>query len=256
MFLDCQNNFQYHLTTNTNSKDEKFKIRSNAIGSIEKQVARHLKTDVPDYHLKGNFVRAYCDLFGCSPDFLFGLTEIATSTVYIREFCANSNLTREFCANSNLTEESIRAILELTKPKTSSMSTSDIEINRARAISTALICKEFAEFIVELAVLHSHVEQYYSKIESIENNLKDQFDCKILRQAEGLEAILDELYTGPQPSPEVLAAVHAIQKANDQYHDACDSYQYETDVSKFKLNKLCMEWIDSIQRKFEDYIPK
>ena len=76
------------------------KNEGNAIGAVEKKIQVHLKSDTTD-KLQGEYVSAYCRLFSCSADFLFGhIGETTHDIHYISQ-------------ETGLTETSIRSIQEM-----------------------------------------------------------------------------------------------------------------------------------------------
>lgn len=76
------------------------KNEGNAIGAVEKKIQVHLKSDTTD-KLQGEYVSAYCRLFSCSADFLFGhIGETTHDIHYISQ-------------ETGLTETSIRNIQEM-----------------------------------------------------------------------------------------------------------------------------------------------
>lgn len=60
--------------------------RDNAILSIEKKIVRHIKSGVISDQ-NGEYVLAYSTFFGCSSDFILGLTSIRTPNVETRRIC-------------------------------------------------------------------------------------------------------------------------------------------------------------------------
>lgn len=233
--LDCDNGFKYHLAK-FNENAENFKQRSNAIGSIEKQVAKHLNHDDVDI-LKGNFVLAYCDLFQCSPDFLFGYTNTMTNVSYIRTFCEKTNLS----------EDSVQVLLNLTNPKTCSWLSKDY----AFIINSILLCNEFKEFVIQLNSLYSFVSQFYSTTTSLESTLTKKFDSTTLDEAYKIEDKLDETYTGPLPSPKIMEAVRAIWDINSHCDEIYNDYKDQICVHKYNLNEVYILWINKLLSIFE-----
>lgn len=233
--LDCDNGLKYHLAK-FNENAETFKRRSNAIGSIEKQVAKHLNHDDVDI-LKGNFVLAYCDLFQCSPDFLFGYTNIMTNVPYVRTFCEKTYLS----------EDSVQVLLNLTGSETCSWLARD----NAFIVNSILLCNEFKDFVFELNSLDSFVSQFYATTTSLERNLTKKFDLTTLDEAYKIEDKLDEIYTGPLPPEKIMEAVRAIWDINSQYDTIYENYQNQICVYKYNLNEIYVLWINKILEIFE-----
>lgn len=68
-----------------------FQIRSNAIGSIEKKIRKHLNSENPSC-LQGEFLLAYCKYFEVSSDYLLGFTNIHSNDISVREICEKTGL--------------------------------------------------------------------------------------------------------------------------------------------------------------------
>ena len=81
-----------------NSKPGKYTrqedIRKNAIGSVEKKIVRHLRLDTAK-DVQGEFILAYCKHLECSPDFLYGYTEISSADVEVRRICEKTGLSEK-----------------------------------------------------------------------------------------------------------------------------------------------------------------
>lgn len=82
------------ITVRTKLDSDIFKKRNNAIGSIEKKIRVHIHSKEATC-LQGEFVRAYCEFFKCSSDYLFGYTEIKSPQISIREMCDLTGLSEE-----------------------------------------------------------------------------------------------------------------------------------------------------------------
>ena len=74
-----------HVKTRENFNSPE-RDRDNAILSIEKKIVRHIKSGaISDQN--GEYVLAYSRFFGCSSDYILGLTDIRTPDVEIRRIC-------------------------------------------------------------------------------------------------------------------------------------------------------------------------
>lgn len=71
--------------------DEEWKFKQDRIGAIAKKVQAHLNADTPK-KVTGEYIEAYCKLFHCSPDYLFGRTVIRSDEIEVRRFCEVSGL--------------------------------------------------------------------------------------------------------------------------------------------------------------------
>lgn len=98
------------VKTNTENLNDHFQNRSNAIGSIEKKIRKHLYADSPSC-LQGEFVLAYCKFFDCSADYLFSNTSIKSGNSTIRDFCEATGL------NENIVQKLVDAPDDFTKMK-------------------------------------------------------------------------------------------------------------------------------------------
>lgn len=68
--------------------------KANAIGSVEKKIQTHLISENTD-RLQGEYVNAYCKFFGCSADYIFGMTEIISGNDDVRRFCESTGLSEK-----------------------------------------------------------------------------------------------------------------------------------------------------------------
>lgn len=71
------------------------------IGSMTRRIQDHLNLEGTD-KLQARYVKAYCDFFGCSADYLFGLSPIKSG---------NPDVIR-FCEATGLSEKSVRRLIE------------------------------------------------------------------------------------------------------------------------------------------------
>ena len=69
-------------------------VEKYAIGSIKKKIEAHINADTPD-KLQGEFVRAYCELFQCSADYLFCRTDIKSPDMTVRAICEKTGLSED-----------------------------------------------------------------------------------------------------------------------------------------------------------------
>ncbi|MEN6350988.1 MAG: hypothetical protein ABFD08_16530 [Syntrophomonas sp.] len=68
--------------------------KNNAYGSIEKKIRKHCNSNTAS-EVQGEFILAYSQFFGCSADFLLGLTDIRTNNMDIRQICEKTKLSEE-----------------------------------------------------------------------------------------------------------------------------------------------------------------
>lgn len=76
-----------------NFEDEK-KNYNNAIEGVVNKIEVHLQADTPN-KLQGEFVLAYCEIFGCSADYLFSNTSIISGNPDVRVFCEATGLSEK-----------------------------------------------------------------------------------------------------------------------------------------------------------------
>ena len=69
-------------------------IRKNAIGSVEKKIAKHLHASTMTT-VQGEYIVAYCTHFGCSADYLFGYTDVQSGDPDIRNACKVTGLSEQ-----------------------------------------------------------------------------------------------------------------------------------------------------------------
>lgn len=70
---------KYVTINQKDSFDDPDTIYYRAIDGVEKKIQRHLNSDSIQ-KLQGEYVKAYCDFFGCSADYLFGYIDLPTHT--------------------------------------------------------------------------------------------------------------------------------------------------------------------------------
>lgn len=73
------------------SEDE---IKKNTIGSIVKKVRKHMSARTA-CDVQGEYIHAYCKLFGCSADYLLGRSDVLSLHPSVQEICKLTNLTEE-----------------------------------------------------------------------------------------------------------------------------------------------------------------
>lgn len=71
------------------------------IGSMTRRIQEHLNLEDTD-KLQGRYVKAYCDFFGCSADYLFGLSSTKSGNPDVIKFCEATGLS----------EKSVRRLIE------------------------------------------------------------------------------------------------------------------------------------------------
>ena len=74
--------------------DDGSEKRKNAIGSIVKKIRAHLHSN-SESGVQGEFIIAYSKFFGCSTDYLLGLTDIKTAEIDIRKICEKTGLSEQ-----------------------------------------------------------------------------------------------------------------------------------------------------------------
>lgn len=75
--------------------------KTSIIGSMARRIQEHLNLEDID-KLQGRYVKAYCDYFGCSADYLFGLSPIRSG---------NPDVVK-FCEHTGLSEKSVKRLIE------------------------------------------------------------------------------------------------------------------------------------------------
>jgi len=64
------------------------------IGSMTRRIQEHLNLEDTD-KLQGRYVKAYCKFFGCSADYLYGLSSIKSGNPDVIEFCETTGLSEK-----------------------------------------------------------------------------------------------------------------------------------------------------------------
>ena len=68
---------RYVVIKQKESFDDPSTVYNRAIDGVEKKIQKHLNSDNTD-KLQGEYIKAYCDFFGCSADYLFGYINLPT----------------------------------------------------------------------------------------------------------------------------------------------------------------------------------
>ena len=84
------------IPVDSTSEDE-----ASIIGSMTRRIQEHLNLEDTD-KLQGRYVKAYCNYFGCSADYLFGLSSIKSGNPDVIKFCETTGLS----------EKSVRRLIE------------------------------------------------------------------------------------------------------------------------------------------------
>lgn len=77
------------IPVDSNSKDG-----DAIVDSITRRIQEHLNQETTD-KLQGRYVKAYCDYFKCSADYIFGNSQIKSGNIDIRNFCESSGLSEK-----------------------------------------------------------------------------------------------------------------------------------------------------------------
>ncbi len=199
--------------------------------SIEKTIQRHLsfestdKGSLPDT-LHAPHIKAYCDFFDCSTDYLLGKTDVKSSDIEIRRICDRLGLT----------EEAVNAIIKMTGEKTA-IPTVWMMPEESRAIlSKILTAVKFKDFITSI----KHLDEAYGETE--EKELWDKLEKKIgkkrLSTASEWSDKLDPLYDGPDPGQEILDDVKLFNEVLDAGYGIQCKNEYNRKVYKFELHEI------------------
>lgn len=206
------------------AEDEPYRMRSNAIGTLEKRIRAHLNAETPD-KLQGEFVRAYCDYFGCSADYLFGRTDIKTGNIEIRQVCEKTGLS----------EDAVTMLFNMTNKKYT-FHNFGIYPSEAINILNRILCSQGLLNIIyefqELEQLHLEFSEQYKKA------WDDLYNCypqEIIRQAEELEG--EHLQGESEIDISVLEAINALEDTLEKIFEYEDRYGNQIKVEEYQLSQ-------------------
>lgn len=210
---------------------EKHILSHMKVSSIEKTIQRHLgfestdKESLPDT-LHAPHVKAYCDFFNCSADYLLGKTDVRSSDIEIRQICDRLGLT----------EEAVNAIIKMTGKKTA-IPTVWMMPEESRAIlSKILTAVKFKDFIPNIKSLDEAYNE--TKEKELWDTLEKKIGKKRLSTASEWYDKLDPSYDGPDPSQEILDDVKLFSEVmNEGYGIQCKN-EYDRKVYKFELHEI------------------
>lgn len=74
--------------------DSRNRDEASTIGSMTRRIQEHLNLEDTD-KLQGRYVKAYCNYFGCSADYLFGLSSIKSGNPDVIKFCKTTGLSEK-----------------------------------------------------------------------------------------------------------------------------------------------------------------
>ncbi len=207
--------------------------------SIEKTIQRHLsfessdRKSLPDT-LHAPHIKAYCNFFNCSTDYLLGKTDVRSSDIEIRQICNRLGLT----------EEAVNAIIKMTGEKTA-LPTVWMMPEESRAIlSKILTAVKFKDFITSIYNLNGTYDQTEEK--KLWNKLEKEIGKKRLSTASEWSIKLDPLYDGPEPSQEILDDVKLFEETQDKEYGIQCKNEYDRKVLKFELHEIYSSIINEI----------
>lgn len=216
------------------SFNEPSRDKSNAVGSMEKKIRVHLNSDSADC-LDGEYVTVYCNIFGCSADYLFGYTDIKSGDIEIRRICEITGLS----------EEAIVAIKRITDPK-SAFRTTGMHAQESRVLMNKLLnAKRLVDFIEGL----KHLDDAYlipNRAKKVEDDLIKKLGTALFREASEWNDKLDESYDGPEPRSELCEAVKMYRETIDEMCEINDQYERDIKVFRYELHEVYTELIDEM----------
>jgi hypothetical protein len=199
--------------------------------SIEKTIQRHLGFENPDKEslpetLHAPHIKAYCDFFNCSADYLLGKTDVRSSDIEIRQICDRLGLT----------EEAVNAIIKMTGKNTAIRTVLMMPEESRAILSKILTAVKFRDFITNIKSL----DEAYDETKEIElwDTLEKKIGKKRLSTASEWYDKLDPSYDGPVPSQEILDDVKLFSEVMDKGYGIQCKNEYDRKVYKFELHEI------------------
>lgn len=199
--------------------------------SIEKTIQKHLSFESTDMQslpgtLHAPHIKAYCDFFNCSTDYLLGATDVKSSDIEIRNICDRLGLT----------EEAVNSIIKMTGAKTGIPNVWMMPEESKAILSKILTATKFKDFIKNI----KYLDETYDKTE--EKELWDELEKKIgkkrLSAAIEWSDKLDSFYDGPDPGQEILNDVKLFNEVLDAEYGVQCKNEYNRKVYKFELHEI------------------
>jgi predicted transcriptional regulator len=199
--------------------------------SIEKTIQRHLRFESTDKEslsdtLHAPHIKAYCEFFNCSTDYLLGKTDVRSKDIEIRQICDRLGLT----------EAAVNAIIKMTGEETAISKVRMLPEESRAILSNILTADKFKDFIENIKQL----DETYEKTE--ENNiwveLEKQIGKKRLSTAIEWSNKLESTYSGPDPSQEILDDVTLFNEVLDEGYEIHRKNEYDRKVYKFELHEI------------------
>lgn len=219
---------------NNDSFNEHFKDKSNTIGSMEKKIRIQLNSDSADC-MEGEYVIAYCNIFCCSADYLFGYTDIKTCDIEIRRICEITGLS----------EDAIIAIRRITDP-TGAFSAVKMQTQESQALLNRLLkAQRFLDFIRGLKDLDdAYLVPTLEK--KVWDKLSSQLGKVLFEEALEWHDKLDALYKSPKPRPELCEAVKMVEDTMDTAFGLQQKFEYDVKISRYELHEIYTALIDEL----------
>jgi len=214
----------------TNKYGKKVKDKAHDIAAIKRMVQKHFNADSAT-QVQSQYLLAYSQLFQCSTDFLFGMTDVKSNNLDIREITEKLGLQEESVINlmTNATaDEEAQSINSVWD----SVLGSDYYNNIARELI----------FYSKECLTYKDLEENIKAKEKASESLEDQFaesllQCKIGTLVNYMNIQKDKC------SGAYLRLIRAIDKWIDEYRDKLTiedhaeirKEYYENEMKKWKL---------------------
>lgn len=199
--------------------------------SIEKTIQRHLgyggtdKESLPDT-LHAPHIKAYCDFFNCSTDYLLGKTDVRSSNIEIRQICDRLGLT----------EEAVNAIIKITGEETAIRTVWMMPEESRAILSKILTAAKFKDFITSINRLDEVYDE--TKEKELWNTFEKKIGKKRLSTAREWYDKLDPLYDGPAPSQDILDDVNLFHGVMNEGYGIHHKNEYDRKVYKYELHEI------------------
>ena len=221
------------------SKDDN--IRKIKASSIEKKIQQHMKegerkTILPD-SLTANYVKAYCKVFNCSPDFILGNSHVISNDYNIKTFCAETGFS----------EEAVEVLLKMIPKK--GFSSLGIHFDEAQElVNDIFVSKSFLEVMKSIVEIK---KEYINLLDSDKpfKDLEDKIGKDRINKASYWYERLDPEYDGIKPSQEEMEDCRLFSKAvDDSYSINCENEVIDraNKYNKYNAVKKISDLIDNM----------
>ena len=194
--------------------------RKYAIDSIEKKIQKHFRLGTTISQIQSEFILAYSKFFGCSADYLLGLTPIKSSDMEVKGIC------EKLC----ISETAINKLLYITGSNRNSLLWGYHAEQYQRIISSLLATEGFVSFVTQLREL----DDIYLSLKNIRDELEKNYDKRFLDDILKMYNSTIDYLRHPDDYQLTEEQIHALQMI-DQVFDRSHDLEESKRVRRFEV---------------------